>query len=135
MAERDYSKESLHNEGQVASKISSWFDIMHKKETKKERNRGEKELRAATKKFRKEKTSSCNKQKKDLHQIEKERIRWMYHQEELMMKLENSNLRVKGEKERGQVLVQKEVEKYLPKEAQLQHKIEEMGSFTFDLAE
>ena len=43
---------------------------MHKKEMKNERNRGEKELRAATNKFRKENTSSCKKQKKDLHQIE-----------------------------------------------------------------
>ena len=42
------------------------------------------------------------------------------------MKLENSNLRVKVEKNRGQVLVQKEVDKSLAKEAQLQHKIEEM---------
>ena len=55
MAERDYSKESLHNERQLASKISSRLEIMHKKEMKKEHNRGEKELRAATKKFRKEK--------------------------------------------------------------------------------
>ena len=52
-----------------------------------------------------------------------------------MMKLENSNLRVKGEKKRGQVLVQKEVDKSLVKEAQLQHKIEKMDSFTFELAE
>ena len=50
---------------------------MHKKEMMKERNRGEKELHAATKIFRKEKTSSRKKQKKDLHQIEKERIRWL----------------------------------------------------------
>ena len=48
MAERDSSKESLHNERQVASKISSRLEIMHKKETKKERNMREKELRAAT---------------------------------------------------------------------------------------
>ena len=47
----------------------------------------------------------------------------MYHQEELMMKLENYNLRFKGEKKRGQVLVQKDVDKSLAKEAQLQHKI------------
>ena len=52
-----------------------------------------------------------------------------------MMKLENSNLRFKGENKRGQVLVQKEVGKYLKKEAQLQQKIEKMGSFTFELAE
>ena len=52
-----------------------------------------------------------------------------------MMKLESSNLRVKGEKKRGQVLVQKEVDKSLAKEAQLQHKIEEMDAFTFELAE
>ena len=84
---------------------------MHKKEMKKERNRGEEELCAATKKFRKDKTSSCRNQKKALHHIEKERIRWMSHQEELITKLENSNLRVKGEKKRGQVLVQKEVYK------------------------
>ena len=135
MVERDSSKESLHNERQVASKISSRLEIMHKKEMKKERNRGEEELRAATKKFRKEKTSSRKKQKKALHQIEKERIRWLSHQEELMMKLENSNLRVKGEKKRGQVLVQKEVDKSLAKEAQLQQKIEEIDSFTFELAE
>ena len=32
-----------------------------------------------------------------------------------MMKLENSNLRVKVEKKRGQVLVQKEVDKSLEK--------------------
>ena len=45
----------------------------------KERNRGEEEIRAATKKFRKDKTSSRKKQKKDLHHIEKERIRWLSH--------------------------------------------------------
>ena len=50
-----------------------------------------------------------------------------------MMNLENSNLRVKGEKKRGQVLVQKEVDNSLAKEAQLQHKIEDMESFTFEL--
>ena len=77
MAERDSSKESLYNERQVASKISSSLEIMHKKDMNKESNRGEKELRAATKIFRKKNTSSCKKQKKDLHQIEKERIRWM----------------------------------------------------------
>ena len=44
-------------------------------------------------------------------------------------------MRVKGEKKRGQVLVQKEVDKSLAKEAQLQKKIEEMDSFTFELAE
>ena len=43
-----------------------------------------------------------------------------------MMKLENSNLRVKGEKKRGQVLVQNEVDKSLAKKAQLQQKIEDM---------
>ena len=79
MAERYSSKEILHNERQLASEISSRLEIMHKKEMKKERNRGEKELRATTKKFRKEKTSSCKTQKKDLHQIEKERIRWLSH--------------------------------------------------------
>ena len=52
-----------------------------------------------------------------------------------MMKLDNSNLRVKGEKKRGQVLVQKEVYKYLAKESQLQQKIEELESCTFELAE
>ena len=67
IVERDYSKESPQNERQLASKISSRLEIMHKKETKKERNRVEEELRAATKKFRKEKTSSCKKQKKALH--------------------------------------------------------------------
>ena len=51
------------------------------------------------------------------------------------MKLENYNLRFKGENNRGQVLVQKEVDKSLAKEVQLQHKIEEMDSFTFELAE
>ena len=79
MAERDYSKESLHTERQMASKISSRLEIMHKKDTKKERNRGEKELRDTTKLFRKEKTSSRKKKKKDLHQIEKESIRWLSH--------------------------------------------------------
>ena len=52
---------------------------MHKKDMKKERNRGEKELRAATNKFRKDKTSSYKNQKKALHQIEEERIRWLSH--------------------------------------------------------
>ena len=51
------------------------------------------------------------------------------------MKLENSILKFKGEKKRGQVLVQKEVDKSLSKEAQLQQKIEEMESFTFELDE
>ena len=41
---------------------------------------------------------------------------------------------VKGEKERGQVLVKKEVDKSLEKEDQLQQKIDEMESFTFYLA-
>ena len=95
-AERDYSKGSLHSERQLASKISSRLEIMHNKEMKKERNRGEKELLAATKKFRTEKTSYRKKQKKALHQIERERTRCLSHREELMMKLENSNLRVKG---------------------------------------
>ena len=58
MVERDSSKESLRNERQVASKISSSLEIMHKKDMNKESNRGEKELRAATKIFQKEKTSS-----------------------------------------------------------------------------
>ena len=98
MVERDSSKESLHNERQLDSKISSRLEIMHKKDMKKECNRGEEELRAATKKYRKEKTSYRKKQRKDLHQIEKERIRWLSHQEELMMKLDNANLRAKGEK-------------------------------------
>ena len=75
MVERDYSKESLHNERQLASKTSSRLKIMHKKEMKKERNRGDEELRAATKTFLKENTSSRQKQKKDLYQIEKEIIR------------------------------------------------------------
>ena len=44
----------------------------------------------------------------------------MSHREELMMKLENSNLRVKEEKKGGQVLVQKEVDKSLAREDQLQ---------------
>ena len=47
MVDRDSSKESLQNERQMASKISSRLEIMHKKKTKKERNRGENELRAA----------------------------------------------------------------------------------------
>ena len=62
MVERNSSKESLHNERQLASKIISRLEIMHKKDTKKERNRGEKELHDATKKFRKDKTSYCKKQ-------------------------------------------------------------------------
>ena len=52
-----------------------------------------------------------------------------------MMNLENSNLRVKGENKRGQVSVQKVVDKSLKKKSQLQQKIEEMGSFTFELDE
>ena len=115
MSERDSSKESLHNERKVAYKISSRLEIMHKKDIKKEHNRVDKEVRAATKLFRKEKTSPRKKHKKALNQIEKERIRWLSHREELIMKLENSNLRVKGEKKRGQVLVQKEVDKSLAK--------------------
>ena len=63
----------------MVSKISSRLEIMHKKEMNKERNRGEEQLRVATKKFRKEKTLSCKNQKKALHQIEKERIRWLSH--------------------------------------------------------
>ena len=49
--------------------------------------------------------------------------------------MDNSNLRVKVEKNRIQVLVQKEVYKSLAKEYQLQQKIEELESFTFELAE
>ena len=52
-----------------------------------------------------------------------------------MTKLENSNLRVKGEKKRGHMLVQKGVYKSLAKEAQIQQKIEDLDSFTFELAE
>ena len=126
MVERDSSRECLQNERQLDSKSSSRLEIMHKKETKKERNRGDKELRAATKKFRKEKTSSRKKQKKDLHQIEKERIMRLSHREDLMVKLENSNLRVKGEKNRGQLLLQREVDKSLTKEAQLHQKIDSL---------
>ena len=99
---------------------------MHKKDMKKDRNRGEKEIHATTKLFRKEKTSYHKNLKKDLHQIEKERIRWISHREELMMNLENSKLRVKGENKRGQVLVQKEVENSLAKEYHLQHQIKEL---------
>ena len=44
-------------------------------------------------------------------------------------------MRVKGEKKRVQVLVQKEADKYLAKKSHLQQKIEEMDSFTFELAE
>ena len=51
------------------------------------------------------------------------------------MKLENSNLKVKREKKRVHVLVQREVYKSLAKEAQLQQKIEDLDSFTFDLDE
>ena len=120
MVERDSSIESLHNERQLPSKISSRLEIIHKKDMKKERYRGEKDLLASTKKFRKEKTSSRKKHKKALHHIEKESMRWLSHREELMMKLENTNFRVKGEKKRGHVLVQKEVDKSLEKEAQIQ---------------
>ena len=81
MVERDYSKESLHNERQLDSKVSSRLEIMYKKETNKESNRVYKEIRDATKLFRKEKTSSLGKLKKALHQIEKDRIRWLFHQE------------------------------------------------------
>ena len=126
MVERYSSKEILHNERQLTPKISSRIEIMHKQDMKKERNSGDKELHAATKIFRKEKTSSHKKQKKALHHIEKERIRWISRREELMMKLENSNMRVKGEKKRGQVLVQKEVDKSLAKESPLQQKIEDL---------
>ena len=52
---------------------------MHKKEMKNDRNRGEEELRAATKKFQKENTSYRKKKKKALLHIEKERIRWLSH--------------------------------------------------------
>ena len=135
MVERDSSKESLHNERQVASKISSRLEMIHKKEMNKERNRGEKEVHAKTKIFRKENTSSRKKQEKDLHQIDKDRIRWLSHREELMMKLENSNLRVKCDNKRVHVLVQKEVDKSLAKEAQLQQKIEELDSLTFELVD
>ena len=135
MVKRDYSKEILRNERQVASKISSRLEIMHKKDINNERNRGEKELRTTTKLFRKEKTSSCKKKKKGLYQIEKERIRWIYHLEEMIMKLDNSNLWLKGEKKRGQVLVKKEVYKSSAKEDQLQQKIKELDSFTFKLDE
>ena len=38
VVEREYSKESLHNERQLASKIISRLEIMHKKEMNKERN-------------------------------------------------------------------------------------------------
>ena len=81
MVEKDSSKESLHNEQQLDSKISSRLEIMHTKEIKKERNRGEEKLRAATKKFRKENTSyrKKKKKKKALLHIEKERIRWLSH--------------------------------------------------------
>ena len=77
--ERDSSKDIPHNERKVASKVSSGLERIHKKEMNKERNRGDKELRAATKLFRKEKTSSLKKLKKALHHIEKERIRWLSH--------------------------------------------------------
>ena len=42
-------------------------------------------------------------------------------------------MRVKIGKNKGQVLVQKEVDKSLAKEAQIHQKIEEMDSFTFEL--
>ena len=44
-------------------------------------------------------------------------------------------MRFKGETKIGQVLVQKEVDNSLTKEAQLQQKIEEMDSFKFALDE
>ena len=44
-------------------------------------------------------------------------------------------MRVKGENKRVHVLVQKEVGKSLAKESQLQHKIEDLDSFTFELDE
>ena len=56
MVERASSKESIHNKRQLASKFISRLEIMHKKEMKKESNRVEEDLSAATKKFRKEKT-------------------------------------------------------------------------------
>ena len=59
----------------------------------------------------------------------------MSHREEMMMNLVNSKFRVKGEKNRGQVLAKNEVDKSLEKEAQLQQKIEDMDSFTFKLTE
>ena len=71
----------------MASKIISRLEITHKKEMKKERYRGEKNIRVSTKLFRKENTSSRKKHKKALHQIEKEGIRRLSHREELMMKL------------------------------------------------
>ena len=95
MVYRYSSKESLHNEWQVDSKVSSRLEIMHKKEMKKERKRGEKEICAATKLFQKDNTLSHKKLKKALHHIERERIRWLSHQEELMMKLYNSKFRIK----------------------------------------
>ena len=111
MVERDSSKDSLRNEQQVASKVSSRLEIMHKKETNKDRKMGDKELRAKTNIFRKDKTSSRKKLKKALQHIEKERIRWLSYREDLMTKLDNSNLRVKGENKRGQVLVKREFDK------------------------
>ena len=39
----------------------------------------------------------------------------MSHSEDIIMKLDNSNLRVKGEKKRSQVLVHKEVDKSFKK--------------------
>ena len=67
MVERDSSKESLHNERQLSSKIISRIEIIHKKEMKKKRNRVEKDLRAATKKFPKDKNSSRKNQSKALY--------------------------------------------------------------------
>ena len=61
---------------------------------------GENDLRAVTKLFIKEKNAYRKNLKKALHHIEKERIRWLSHQDELMMKLENDNSRVKVEKKR-----------------------------------
>ena len=81
------------------------------------------------------KSSSRKKLKKAMHHIEKERIRWLSHREELMIKLDNSNLSVKGDKKRVQLLVHKEFDKSLAKEDQLRHKIEELDLFTFELDE
>ena len=52
-----------------------------------------------------------------------ERIKWLSHREDLIMKLDNANLMFKGDNKRGHVLVQKEVNNSLAKEAQLQKKI------------
>ena len=51
------------------SKVSSRIDRMHKKDTKKERNRGEKELLVATKLVQKETNLSRKNLKKALHLI------------------------------------------------------------------